>query len=186
MEVMRTIQTYRSFKIPMEQIAGLLGISYAWATSIYGLKDLSADVVKLLDPELPRAKQLPVVAAMQIAKLPQSHQIGLAMRVIAKDISVGRVRGEVVKVATQTGSNIRVREASPSQQWRSLNNQIGVIGRTANQIQTIVAKGDVSEVLLYQEKTTDELMRTLKKTRETIEKIEARVTRLREAYKKQK
>lgn len=184
LEVMRTIQTYRSFKIPMDQIAGLLGISSAWATSIHGLKDLSPDVMKLLDPMLPRAKQLPVVAAMQIAKLPQKHQIGLAMRVITKDISVGRVRGEVVKVANHTNSNIRVREASPTQQWRSLNNQIGVIGRTVNQIETIVLKGDVSDTLCFQQKTTTELLRTLKKARETIEKTEARIARIRDSAAK--
>lgn len=178
LETMRTIDMYRTFKLPMNQIAALLGISEAWAISIHGLKDLDPEVLKLLDPTLPRSQQLPVAAAMQIAKLGKKHQMALAHRVITKDISVGRVRGEVVKVAKRTGNN-RVRDASPLQQWRSLENKVNVLGRTATDIEALIKKGQINDMVAYMEKTMNDLGKTLAAARQTIEKIESRIAKIR-------
>ncbi len=178
LETMRTIEMYRTFKLPMHQIAALLGISEPWAISIHGLKDLDENVRKLMDPTLPRSQQLPVMAAMQIAKLGKKHQMLLAQRVIAKDISVGRVRGEVVKVAKRTG-NTRIRDSSPIQQWRSFENKVGVLTRTATDIEAILKKGHINDTVAYMEKTINDILKALATTKQTIEKIENRINRIR-------
>ncbi|MEI9966992.1 MAG: hypothetical protein WDN67_05235 [Candidatus Moraniibacteriota bacterium] len=53
-ELADSIDHMVKLKIPMEEIAGLIGISLHWAYQMYGLKKLQPDVWDMLDPTLPR------------------------------------------------------------------------------------------------------------------------------------
>jgi ParB/RepB/Spo0J family partition protein len=139
LETMETITRLLEFEFPMEEIAIILGISTVWAYQIHGLTKLTPKVLELLDPSLPKKKQLPVTAAIQISKIEGRFQLQLAERVINRDVSLARLRTEVVKVAKDAGSPIRIREVDPRKKLESLLNKAQVLERTALDLKNMVA-----------------------------------------------
>ncbi len=168
-EIMRTIDQYHvGFKIPMKEIAGLLGISEMWAYAMHGLKNLAPPVLAMLDPELPKDKLLPVTAAIQISKIEPKHQMGLAVQVLNKSISLTKLRSEVVKVAKREGSYVRVREVSPLKQWESFGNKLEVILRMTGDSKTIFDKREID--LLIKNRPSD-TAKMLKKIRDAVKML---------------
>lgn len=178
-EAMRTIDRYLGFGLNMEEIAALLGMSVMWASQLHGLKNLTPALQFLLDPKVPKKMRLPVTAAIQISKAAPRLQDDLANRVLNKEVSLGRLRGEVIKVAQRTGSYVRVREVSPGHQWESFENKVGVLERTVEDIAALVSKGYINH-LLGSPKTADPVLRKLQGVREAILKLEARIRTKRE------
>ncbi len=172
LEVMQTIDELVGFELPMKEIASLLGISESWAGQMHGLKKLAPEVRKLLDPKLPKPEQLPVVAAIQISKIEGKFQQGLAERVIRKDITLGRLRGEVVKVAQRAGSHIRIKDALPGRQWESFGNRVDVVLRTAGDAEDVLKKGEVNEIIRTRPDEVRGLLRDIKEARETLSRVE--------------
>lgn len=143
LEIMETVDRLLSFGIPMEEIASLLGITTGWAYQVHGLNKLEPSVSALLDPTLPKQEQLPVSAAIQISKIEGRLQMGLAQRVLKKDITLGRLRSEVIKVAKKEGVTVRVREVSPLKQWESIGNKIDVVARSLADVDAMFDSGQI-------------------------------------------
>jgi ParB family chromosome partitioning protein len=120
METAETIDQMLRFKIPMQEVAALLGLSKFWAEQMHGLKKLSSKVQEMLDPELPKDKRLPLTAAIEISKIEPKLQAELAQRVLSKDVTISRLRGEVVRTAQENNSPIRLREVSVRNKWASV------------------------------------------------------------------
>ncbi len=146
-ETTKTIDRLIGFDFPMEEIAAILGISVHWAYQLHGLKKLEPSVLALLDPELPRAKQLPVTAAIQISKIEGRFQAGLAQRVLNKDVSIGRLRTEVLKVAEKAGSSIRVREVDPRKKWESATKKSAHTMRALWDLKTLINNPEVGSYI---------------------------------------
>lgn len=178
-KTMKTIDRLVSFELPMKEIANLLGISESWAHQMYGLKKLELEVLALLNPKLPKEQQIPVLAAVQISKIEAKFQRGLAERVIRKDITLSRLRGEVVKVAQKEGSPIRTRDVEPRKQWASFGNKIEVITRTAGDAKALIEKDEVSRYVKVHSEEASVLLRKLQETREEIAHIESLIRKAR-------
>ncbi len=174
MEVANTIETYYGqFKIPMKEIATLLGISDHWARQLRGLVNLDPEVSKLLSPELPKNQQLPVAAAIEIAKVRQfAVQKDLAQKVMTREVPLGRVRGEVIKAAQEANVTIRLREVEPRKQWESFGNRLDLMLRTAGEAEHVIGKELVSAFVKVRPRETAELLKGLKETRESLSRIE--------------
>lgn len=152
LEITETIDRFVSFGIPMKEIASLIGVSEFWAYQMYGLKKLVPTVSAMLDPKIPKNEQLPLTAAIQISKIPGEHQLGLAKRVLSKDISLQRLRGEVINVAKRESVKIRLRETSSAHTWASFKKKFEVAARLMSEAEALLSskrvvpylKGDVS------------------------------------------
>lgn len=161
-EAMKTIDRLHQLKIPMSEIAKLLGVSLSWAGQIYGLRNLAPEIQAKLSPELSRKEQIPLVAAVRISKIPSwPHQ-----RLIAKDVQDGKlqladIRNEVIKTASKAGIQIRLREIAPHKQWESLHSKVGVLVRTGAEMRTMLEKQDFQEHVAGRGSETRKLIRDL-------------------------
>ncbi len=171
-EIMKTIDRMMGFKIPMEEVANLLGISKFWADQMHGLRKLDPRVQKMLNPALPKGQVLPVTAAIQISKIEPKFQLALAQRVLSRDISLARLRGEVVKVAEKEGSRLRVRDVPADQQWNSLGKKVDVLSRTAGDVKAVLRKGQINRFITGRPKETTALLAKILKTKELLGEIE--------------
>lgn len=126
LEVSDTIDRLLSFKLPMREIAALLGISEHWGYQMHGLRKLVPGARGLLDPTLPRAKRLPVSAAIEISKVSTGLQLQLARRVVAREISLAGLRAEAVAVSRKARVPIREREVPRDERWKGLRRKIGI------------------------------------------------------------
>lgn len=178
-ETMRTVDRHLEFGFPMNEIANLLGISEHWARQMHGLKNLKPEYQKLLNPDLPRTQQLPIMAAVQISKIEERLQGGLVERVLNKDITLGRLRGEVVKVAQKEGSYIRVRETRPDMQWESFGKKLDVITRTSGDAEALIGKGEIDRFINSRPKDTEDLLRKIEDAKESLSQIEAAIRQAR-------
>ena len=178
-EIMHTIDQYHvGFKIPMKEIAGLLGISEPWAYAMHGLKNLTPGVLAMLDPELPKDEQLPVTAAVHISKIEPKHQAGLANQVLNKSISLTALRGEVVKVARREGSYVRMREVSPLKQFESFGNKLEVVLRTASDSKTILDKKEIDLLVRNRPLDTGRMLKKIRDAMKTLGELEGRPDKL--------
>jgi len=178
-ETMETIDRYLSFGLPMREIASLLGISEGWAGQIHGLKKLEQTVLDMLDPTLPKGKKLPLAAAIQISKIDKPYQKALAEQVLSKDITLGRLRGEVIKVAAQANIPIRMREVSGKHQWDSFGNKLDVILRLAGDGEVMLSKGEIDRYILANPETTAEFITLMRDARETLSRISEKILAVR-------
>lgn len=172
-ETMKTIDRHLSFGFPMPEIANLLGISEMWARQIHGLTHLKPEFQKLLDSDLPRAEQLPLTAAVQIAKIETRLQGDLVQRVLQRDISLARLRGEVVRVAEKAGSPVRTREVEPRKQWASFGNKIEMVLRTAGDAESLIGKPDISRFANANLSESNVLLRKIAEAKATLSQIES-------------
>ncbi len=169
LEIMETIDRLLGFGIPMEEIASLLGITPGWAYQMHGLKKLDPPVSALLNPLLPKQEQLPVSAAIQISKIEGRLQMSLAQRVLKKDITLGRLRSEVIKVAKKEGVTVRVREVSPLKQWESVGNKIDVAARALTDVDAMFDGGQL--IPRFPRAYADESRRMLRRLQEAQEAL---------------
>ncbi|HWB34103.1 MAG TPA: ParB N-terminal domain-containing protein [Candidatus Paceibacterota bacterium] len=179
LETMSTIDRHLKFGFPMNEIANLLGISEHWARQIHGLMNLKPEHQKLLDPNLPKSKQLPIVAAIQVSKIEPRLQDSLVVRVMNREISLSRLRGEVVRVAQSEGSSLRTREVEPRKQWGSFGNKIDSISRTAADAEDLIKKQEVSRFVSAQPRETDDLLNKIIDAKASLSEIEAAIRRSR-------
>lgn len=147
LETLETIDRLRKFGFPMEEIAGVLGISTMWAYQIFGLKKLVPEVLTLLDPELPKKKQIPLTAAIHISKIDSTLQQGIADRVMNRDVSLGSLRTEVVKVAEKAGMPVRMREVDARKKLESALKKSMVISRTSEDLRILLVAPDLKKLL---------------------------------------
>lgn len=177
LEVMETIDRLVGFGLPMREISSLLGISEFWAYQMHGLKKLTPKVAAMLEPDLPRAQQLPVSAAVQISKMEQRLQLGIAVRVLSKDITLGRLRGEVVRVAKKAGSPVRTREVSPLKRWESVKNKAEVASRSLGDILHVIDDGVLDRIIKAHPSETARVLHHLRDVRRALDGIETTIRR---------
>ncbi len=173
LETMRAIERFVSFKLPMHEIARLLGISEVWASQMHGLRKLAPEVQKMMSTKLPRAEQLPVTAAIHISKIDAKHQLGLAQRVLHGDITLNRLRGEVVKTARKHGVEIRERVASQSKQWDSFETKVDAASRFVGDAYHLIKKGTLDRFARANSASTSKMLKDLQAMRGTISQIES-------------
>lgn len=147
LETAETIKRYHDFGIPMQAVADLLGISLQWAYNIYGLLKLHPDVQVMLKPSTDedgadkkdKRPPLAVSAAIHISKLPNpSLQKELAIKVVRGEISLNRLRQQVVRVADDAGVPIRMRVANPMRQWERREDKLNSIERFAESLSDVM------------------------------------------------
>jgi ParB family chromosome partitioning protein len=134
-------------KVPMPAIAEIFGFGAFWVGQMHGLQNLHPDVRAMLDPSLPKEKVLPTTAAIHISKLDKDFQVSLAERVLAKEISISRLRREVVKTGDEQGRPVRTREVKPSKVLDSFVVRCGESARNALDILDRVAEMRNREIL---------------------------------------
>jgi ParB/RepB/Spo0J family partition protein len=135
MEMAGAIEAYLGFGMKMPEIASVLGISEVWGYQIHGLTKLDEGVAEMLSPNRPRQEQLPVTAAIQIAKIEKSLQMGIALQVMEKKIPLGSVRKAVMTTAERAGVAVRTREVDPRKQWSALKSQLNKARRALQDAQ---------------------------------------------------
>ncbi len=123
-EISDAIQHLRSIEIPFEEIAEIFGVSVFWANEMHSLQNLHPRVRAMLDPSLPKDKILPVTAAIKISKMEHRLQPALAERVLKKEVPLGQLRKETVRLSHSAGTYIRELKRGPSKRWDSAARQI--------------------------------------------------------------
>ena len=143
LEVSDSIARMVALDMPQREVARVLGLHETWVGQLYGLQQLSKPVRALMDPTLPRDDRLPVSAAVQIAKVAEgSLQLQLAKRVLARKVTLGGLRAEVVRVAKATGAPVRERELKPSDRWRSLTRRAKWLSTQVRDLETLLGPAD--------------------------------------------
>jgi hypothetical protein len=101
----------------------------------------------MLDPTLPKEKKIPLVAAIQISKMKNDLQVGLAKRVLEKDVSLGGLRKEVVRVSKKAGAYIRTQDEQPGRRWKSIGLRVNQFKRMAHDLQDDFGQKDFADVV---------------------------------------
>lgn len=175
LETMDTIDRMVGFKIPVEQVAALLGISVTWAYQIHNLKKLVPEVLALLDPELPKKLQLPTTAAIHISKMDSRLQLGLATRVLNRDVSLVSLRAEVVRISDNAGTPVRVREVDARKKWESVLKKVEAAMRTLWDVKTHLNDPELAPYIGFRRKEVGRISRQLADAATTIAACEARI-----------
>lgn len=186
-EAMRTITRLVKY-LPMKEIADLLGKSEGWTQNMYSLRKLEPNVLALLDHQLPKEKRLPVTAAVEISRIEARLQMGLALRVLKKEIPLTRLRGEVVKTATRAGSPIKIRipEVTPLDQWNSITKKVAMLLQTVEDLGPLFEVKEMHAFLDYRADETRALQTKLRKVREGVEKAEEAIRNVQTRSKTEK
>jgi ParB/RepB/Spo0J family partition protein len=172
MEIANTIHQLLDFKLPLEKIAILLNVSEHWARQMHGLVKLVPEVQEMLHPARPKKEILPIVAAIHISKAEPRLQKNLAERVLRGEVSVSRLRGEVVQVSKREGAHIRLRVASPFSRWESFANKVRVIGRTTGDAEDLVTQGDLKQIIKAHPRETAKQLREIREAKEVLNRLE--------------
>jgi ParB family chromosome partitioning protein len=170
-ETMHTIEQLVVFKLPMSEIANLLGISTLWAEQMYGLRKLVPQVQQMLDPRLPKEKQLAVLAAIQISKADPRLQFMLAERVIKKIIPLTQLRSEVVRISKEAGAEIRTRQVEPRKEFESFQNRLNILLREAGTLEAALKQGRINRFVTASA-ATSVLIEKVKKAQNTLKSVE--------------
>lgn len=140
-ETSDAIRRLVGFELPMSEIASVLGISEGYVSQLYGLRNLDPEVRAMMAPEIPRREQLPVSAAIEIAKIDRSLQKGLAERVLRRDITLVGLRGEVIRTAKAANKPVQTREVMPYKKWERFLGQMVTAERAAvNMVDAVEAQ----------------------------------------------
>lgn len=167
LEVMETIDRLVKFGLTIKEISGVLGISEHWTYQMHGLKKLTSEVRVLLDPTRGKRDLLPVAAAIQISKIEGRLQLALAERVLRKEVSLSKLRGEVVRVAKKEGAAIRVRDVSPLKRWASLVSKIQVANRQLMDVEALLGDLELRRYMKAYPRDTNHSLQNL----EAIQKL---------------
>lgn len=146
-EVSDSVEKMVKLKLPMDEIARILGITPFWAYQMRGLQNLHPKVRDMLDPNLPKDQMLPVTAAIQISKVDVVLQHDLAKRVLDRTLTLKSLRGEAVRVSKAAGAHIRERKRPPRKQWDSILALSGQLLRTARDLENALMEDGVSQTL---------------------------------------
>jgi ParB/RepB/Spo0J family partition protein len=164
-EVSDSIEAMRNLKIPMEEIAKMLGISLFWAIQMHGLQKLDPRVREMLHPELPKDQRLQISAAVQIAKIDQQHQHSLALRVLRSEVSLKGLRDEAVKISRLSGTYVRTHKRAPARQWESARSLTNWILRTSQDLELRLRENGMDQTLVNRDPSeVKKLKRSLEQT----------------------
>lgn len=183
LEIADTIQRYCDFGVPMDAVADLLGISAPWAYNIRGLRNLPDAVKELLKPREEEADrkgakrpELPVVAAIHISKLPDPRlQIALANKVVRGEISLARLRGEVVQTASIAGVSIRLRADSPMKRWERREDKVRSLLKFAEGVNDLIDDEAVQRIARAHPNERTRLRRDLQRVRALIDSADQKL-----------
>jgi ParB family chromosome partitioning protein len=125
------------------QIASVLGFSVNYVERLYTLRNLSKDVRALMNPNVVKDehKRLTITAAFEIARLPESHQLGLALMVCAKAVTTTLLKRKVDKLTLDLGVAAK-KPVAPHTLRQRLGERLGAIARQSADLQTLLESGD--------------------------------------------
>lgn len=179
LEISETVCRLVGFKLPLAEIAALLGISEQWAAQMHGLRKLTPEVRAMLEPGRPQRERLPITAAIEISKIDASLQKGLAERVIKRDVTLVALRGEVIRVAKAADKAVVTRAAAPRTRWQRAREQVPAIERAVRNLMAHLKAPDVPEHIKAHRVSTDDaknLIPRLVGLRKEIEEIEKKLS----------
>jgi len=113
--------------IPIPEVAKMYGIGYFWAYKLHSLQKLHPKIRNMLDPHLKKTVQLPITAAIEVAKLEQSVQSELVDRYRQGKVSLAGMRREAHLIAKSTGTYIRTRSDEPARKAKRAENKANVL-----------------------------------------------------------
>lgn len=122
------------------EIADAIGIGSANVGNLYNLHKLVPQVRDMLDPMLVKGKTLPLAAAYKIAQLPSAYQLSLATKVMSKEIRLGSLGNELVKVARKSGMSVR--KIEPRETRRQINDRINLLSTSAGGLKNDLQRSD--------------------------------------------
>lgn len=128
-EISDSIEVMRVAGVSMEEIADMIGVSLHWSYQLHGLQKLHAEVREMLDPDLPKSKRLPISAAIDISKAEEYLQLGLAHKVLRREVSLQSLRKQVVRESLEHGARVRTRMVEPARKWDSIERQSHLLSR---------------------------------------------------------
>lgn len=136
LEVSDAIHKLRSgpIKVPMKEIAKLFGVSEMWTYQMAGLKKLHPSVREMLSPDRSKDDLLPLTAAIQISKLDSELQVGIAERVLRKEVSLARLRQTVIETGERAGAPVRTRQLEPRKLLASFGNRLAEMERHSSDL----------------------------------------------------
>jgi ParB/RepB/Spo0J family partition protein len=164
MEISNAIhRLHNGLKIPIEVIAKMYNITQYWAYQLEGLQKLHPQIRNLLDPKLKARDQLPITAAIQVAKLDQAVQAELVEKYKSKEVTLKGLRKEAIAIATRTGTYIRQREAGqPARRLASAEALTRSLLRTATDLKAMVGEEGMDAIIKSNPKTMGGILAVLK------------------------
>jgi ParB/RepB/Spo0J family partition protein len=175
LETLATIRYYHEkMKIPLRQIASLIGMRETKAGQIYSLRNLHPDALKLLDASLPERERLPTSAAIQISKMEgaQHLHLELARRVLTREVSLANLRAEVVSVAKSAGVPVTTKKLDPRKRWAKVLLNVQNLSGLTGRIETLLADPDMRRFLESRKAETAASVKHLAKAAGSLAEIE--------------
>ncbi len=142
------VKMHEGLKLSMQEICDVLGLPhYNEASKLYGLRRLIPEVRDMLDPNLVRGHPLPKLAAIKISQENPKDQLGLARKMINKELTVTGLEEHIRISAEARGARVRERTPAPDDRRKQVKKRIESLHNMAHDLAVIMGKDDVPAAL---------------------------------------
>jgi ParB/RepB/Spo0J family partition protein len=142
------VRMHEGLRMTLSEIADVLGLSHiVEASNLYGLRRLIPEVRDLLDPNITKGYLLPKTAAIQISQAAPEDQMGLAEKMMNRELTVTGLREHVRTVAASRGRPLFARAISPDERRKSVQRRSDAIRRSVNDLNRILNEPDIPHAL---------------------------------------
>lgn len=142
------VKMHEGLRLSMYEISDVLGLpDHNEASKLYGLRRLIPEVRDMLDPTLVKGHPLPKLAAIKISREDQKDQLGLARKMINREITLTGLTEHIRNSAEARGNRVRERTPSPDDRRKLVKRRIDTIQNMAHDLALIMEKSDVPAAL---------------------------------------
>lgn len=147
-----------SLGIPIQETAKVFGLSVIWAGQIHLLQKLHPDVREMLNPNRPKRKILPLTAAIKIARMEKSLQVKTALDVLAKKVTLARLRKEVLDVSKAAGKHIRLYHRKPYRRWATIERNVRLLIQKLDDIRHELGEKDMTGIIKDKRRNVEDVL----------------------------
>jgi ParB family chromosome partitioning protein len=121
-EIAEAIKRFQSWGQNLEQISKIFVKSIPWICQHLRILKLTPEVLEMMSPDLAEEEQLTYSVAVDIAGLPENHQLSVARIIIQKNMSLNVARSFIRDEIQRIGICTKKRKRSPHDDYRNLKN----------------------------------------------------------------
>jgi ParB/RepB/Spo0J family partition protein len=125
---------HEQLKLKLSEIAESIGYSSVHTANLYSLRRLVPMVRAMLEPDAQKGRKLPTQAAIEISRLPASHQYRLAERVLQREITLRTLRDEVVQISVKHDLPVQRKILDPHAHRQMYERKADVLARGARDL----------------------------------------------------
>ncbi len=158
------------------ELAEMFGYSTSWVNMHLSLLTLHLEVQEMMDPSTPEDKRLSVMRAMEVAKVPQDHQVAAAKHIVENKFSAPQAAHHVRKLTAQVGVSSPRRRRGPDDTYRVFD---AFLRRTEDSAERLLDQPQGTLGTIFETRRPEDAQRAI----EDIERIMGLLARMTESIR---